>query len=83
MTYSLRMLTVAAVTLLTASFAHAESKTLFDGKTLEGWSGNPELWSVVDGVIVGAFEADGAGEDVGSPVGIMVGEAVAGAAVGG
>lgn len=32
-----------------------ESKTihLFDGKTLEGWEGYPDLWSVQDGVIVG------------------------------
>ncbi len=26
---------------------------LFDGKTLEGWSGKAGLWSVRDGVIVG------------------------------
>jgi hypothetical protein len=28
-------------------------KPLFDGKTLEGWDGNPKLWRVEDGVIVG------------------------------
>lgn len=28
-------------------------KTLFNGKDLTGWDGNPELWSVQDGVIVG------------------------------
>lgn len=28
-------------------------KTLFDGKTLKGWDGNPEFWSVQDGVITG------------------------------
>ena len=27
--------------------------TLFDGKTLEGWSGDPQFWSVQDGAIVG------------------------------
>ena len=27
--------------------------SLFDGKTLEGWDGNPELWSVEDGCITG------------------------------
>ena len=32
-------------------------KPLFDGKTLEGWSGDPELWSVKDGMIVGETEA--------------------------
>ncbi|MFT5467211.1 MAG: putative heme-binding domain-containing protein [Verrucomicrobiales bacterium] len=26
---------------------------LFNGKTLEGWDGNPELWSVEDGAITG------------------------------
>ena len=26
---------------------------LFDGKTLEGWRGNPRFWSVEDGCIVG------------------------------
>jgi len=31
-------------------------KPLFDGKTLEGWVGDPELWSVQDGVIVGSSE---------------------------
>lgn len=28
-------------------------KPLFNGKDLAGWDGNPELWSVQDGVIVG------------------------------
>ena len=33
----------------------AESKwrVLFDGKTLDGWDGDPELWHVEDGAIVG------------------------------
>jgi len=31
-------------------------RPLFDGKTLNGWDGNPELWSVKDGVIVGSTE---------------------------
>lgn len=29
-------------------------KPLFDGKTLEGWDGDKDLWSVHDGVIVGS-----------------------------
>jgi hypothetical protein len=29
---------------------------LFDGTTLNGWDGNPDVWSVVDGAIVGAFK---------------------------
>jgi putative heme-binding domain-containing protein len=28
-------------------------KPIFDGKTLAGWDGNPELWSVEDGAITG------------------------------
>ena len=27
--------------------------SLFDGKTLDGWEGNPKLWSVRDGTITG------------------------------
>lgn len=36
------------------SFAEEEGFTdLFDGKSLEGWDGDPVYWSVKDGVIVG------------------------------
>src|ERR1043165_3424006 len=31
---------------------------LFNGKDLTGWDGNPELWSVKDGAIVGQTSAD-------------------------
>jgi hypothetical protein len=31
----------------------SETIKLFNGKNLDGWEGNPELWSVVDGEIVG------------------------------
>ncbi len=31
--------------------ASAQEKSLFDGKTLEGWKGSPEVWSVKDGAI--------------------------------
>ena len=46
-------------TLLLASLAAAmtasagEPKPIFDGKTLEGWEGDPKIWSVRDGEIVG------------------------------
>ncbi len=30
---------------------------LFDGRTLEGWDGDPRLWSVEDGAIVGSSDA--------------------------
>ncbi len=33
-------------------------KTLFDGKSLDGWDGNPAIWSVQDGAITGKTTAD-------------------------
>jgi hypothetical protein len=30
--------------------------TLFNGKNLDGWHGDPQLWKVVDGVIVGSTD---------------------------
>jgi hypothetical protein len=33
-------------------------KPLFDGKTLEGWEGNPKFWSVRDGAITGQTTAE-------------------------
>ena len=30
--------------------------TLFNGKDLTGWDGNPEVWSVVDGYISGKID---------------------------
>jgi hypothetical protein len=41
-------LLLAPVSLLAAGF-----RPLFNGKDLTGWDGNPELWSVEDGAIVG------------------------------
>jgi putative membrane-bound dehydrogenase-like protein len=32
--------------------------SLFDGKSLKGWDGNPEFWSVRDGVITGQTTAE-------------------------
>ena len=32
-------------------------KPIFDGKTLEGWDGNPDFWRVEDGAIVGQTTA--------------------------
>lgn len=32
-------------------------KPLFDGKTLKGWSGDPEMWKVEDGTIAGSTDA--------------------------
>ncbi len=33
-------------------------QTIFDGKTLDGWDGNPDFWSVQDGTITGQTTAD-------------------------
>ncbi|NOS69678.1 MAG: DUF1080 domain-containing protein [Verrucomicrobia bacterium] len=34
-------------------------KAIFNGKNLDGWEGNPKLWSVVDGVITGKTSDEG------------------------
>ena len=34
---------------------HPGWKQLFDGKTLSGWDGNPDVWKVADGSIVGEY----------------------------
>ena len=36
-----------------ATFSHAGEKSLFNGKDLTGWKGQPEFWSVKDGAITG------------------------------
>jgi hypothetical protein len=46
------LLLLAALSLCPA----ADWKPLFDGKTLDGWTGDPRLWSVHDGVIVGSTD---------------------------
>jgi len=38
--------------------ADAGFKSIFDGKTLTGWDGDPSLWRVEDGIIVGQTTAD-------------------------
>lgn len=43
--------------LVTVASAEEEGfKPLFDGKSLAGWSGDPQLWSVQDGLIVGTTD---------------------------
>ena len=44
----------AASTSATDLTDEAGFESLFDGKTLGGWDGNPDLWSVADGAILGA-----------------------------
>ncbi|MBI5383828.1 MAG: DUF1080 domain-containing protein [Verrucomicrobia bacterium] len=41
-----------------AQAAEAGFQSLFNGKDLTGWSGNPDLWSVQDGAITGVTKAD-------------------------
>lgn len=38
---------------LSVTFAHAAEKSMFNGKDLTGWKGQPEFWSVKDGAITG------------------------------
>jgi len=38
--------------------AEEKFKPIFDGKTLDGWEGNPNLWSVEDGAITGVTTDD-------------------------
>lgn len=60
----MKLLRIASLGLLVlaASFstnrAQAEDgfKSLFDGKSLAGWTGSEELWSVEDGMIVGSTD---------------------------
>jgi hypothetical protein len=39
-----------------AAFAQEGFQPLFNGKNLDGWDGDPRLWTVRDGMIVGATE---------------------------
>ena len=39
-----------------AAFAQDGFQPLFNGRNLDGWDGDPRLWSVRDGMIVGATE---------------------------
>ena len=47
---------VLNLTVLVASTLHAGEdgfRSIFDGRTLDGWDGNPDFWSVSDGAITG------------------------------
>ena len=62
---SLALMSVSVLLLLPATAARAEEepgfKSLFNGKDLEGWDGDPKHWSVVDGVIRGDSTVNKAG----------------------
>src|SRR5262245_26698204 len=47
-----RML-AGALGILMAATAVAEEKSIFNGKDLDGWKGNTEIWSVKEGAITG------------------------------
>ena len=46
-------LLLAALCVATGSASADDWETLFDGKTLDGWDGDPKTWSVKDGAITG------------------------------
>ena len=46
-----------AIPLVPPRSGHSVKKKLFDGKTLDGWQGNMDWWSVRDGTIVGKFDS--------------------------
>ena len=46
-------LLLAALCVATGSASADDWETLFDGKTLDGWDGDPSTWSVKDGAITG------------------------------
>jgi putative heme-binding domain-containing protein len=53
------LMRAAAIVLLgcgSVTAAEGEFQSLFNGRNLDGWDGNPEIWSVHDGVIIGKSE---------------------------
>ena len=53
MDYMHNKLSFSLLLLFFISFSLFGEKSLFDGKTLNGWDGNPQHWSVKEGAIVG------------------------------
>jgi len=52
---SLTTAELEAVSIVPPRAGKSVTKTLFDGKSLDGWRGNLDWWSVSDGAIVGKF----------------------------
>ena len=48
---------MAVLITVQAAMAQDDFKPIFDGKTLDGWDGNPKFWSVQDGCITGETTA--------------------------
>jgi hypothetical protein len=51
-----KRLLLLVLVLSAAAFAQDGFKPLFDGKSLNGWDGDPRVWSVANGVIQGSTE---------------------------
>lgn len=49
----IRTLSFIVLGLICSTTFAEDAKSLFDGKTLEGWKGNDSFWSVKDGAITG------------------------------
>jgi hypothetical protein len=49
---------LAILALATTAIAEPEWASIFNGKNLDGWDGDPRLWSVEDGVLVGQSDDD-------------------------
>ncbi len=57
----LMFVSMFAILMLGAMTASADDegfRTIFDGKTLDGWDGDPKFWSVEDGAMTGETTAD-------------------------
>ncbi len=54
------ILAVIGLAMNISTTAHAETgfESLFDGRSLTGWDGDPQYWRVADGAIVGRTTAD-------------------------
>lgn len=54
----IRPILLILVSALVASADHHASHSIFNGKDLTGWNGDPTFWSVKDGVITGQSRAE-------------------------
>ena len=52
------LLLLTSLTPLTAGEKEDGFESIFDGKTLDGWDGNPKLWHIEDGAITGQTTKD-------------------------
>src|SRR5688500_12653697 len=50
-TTMIRALTLVLLTAASATAFAQDAKSLFDGKTMDGWKGDPAIWSVKDGAL--------------------------------